>query len=338
MSEFKLLANQYGKDGRPFLFLVDFETQKPFCCPLGDLEKEGIYFSIHGQSNDNKNAFAQDNIAISFKPMSFQDYSQAFHLVQKYLNAGDTYLINLCYSTPISLRFDSNMVSNHKENINSHTSIINSLFLNTQAPYKLLFKDQFTLFSPECFVRTQNGHIFSYPMKGTIDANIPDAAKIIMTDKKEIWEHNTIVDLIRNDLAMVSSNIEVTKYRFITEVHSHRNDLLQVSSEIRGELNKNWHDNIGDILCALLPAGSISGAPKKRTLEIIREAEKEDRGYFTGVFGIFDGKELDSAVNIRYVEKTKSGLQFRSGGGITAMSKAKAEYEEMVNKVYVPIS
>ena len=88
--------------------------------------------------------------------------------------------------------------------------------------------------------------------------------------------------------------------------------------------------------CKLLPAGSISGAPKQKTVEIIREAERSDRGYYTGVFGIFDGRDLDSAVNIRYIEQTDHGLQFRSGGGITAMSKMEDEYQEMMDKVYVP--
>lgn len=152
-------------------------------------------------------------------------------------------------------------------------------------------------------------------MKGTIDASIPNAANVILADKKETWEHNTIVDLIRNDLAMVSTNISVTKFRFISEVHSRQRDLLQVSSEIRGELESDWRQNIGDMLCKLLPAGSISGAPKQKTVEIIREAEGQDRGYFTGVFGIFDGRELDSAVNIRYIEKKVADYNLEAVAG-----------------------
>ena len=145
-------------------------------------------------------------------------------------------------------------------------------------------------------------------------------------------------NLIRNDLAMVAKNITVTKFRFLSEIHTIRKDLLQVSSEIRGELSIDWRESIGNLLAVLLPAGSISGAPKQRTIEIIKEAEGSDRGYFTGVFGVFDGKEIDSAVNIRFIEKTEKGLQFRSGGGITANSDLDDEYKEMVNKVYVPIS
>ena len=86
-----------------------------------------------------------------------------------------------------------------------------------------------------------------------------------------------------------------------------------------------------------MPAGSISGAPKQKTLEIIEEAEKIERGYFTGIFGIFDGKELDGGVMIRYIEQHGDVLQFRSGGGITGHSNMEDEYQEMIDKVYVPI-
>lgn len=91
------------------------------------------------------------------------------------------------------------------------------------------------------------------------------------------------------------------------------------------------------MLFKLLPAGSVSGAPKKRTIEIIREAEAYDRGYYTGVFGYWDGQILDSAVAIRYIEKSGDKLFFKSGGGITFQSNCDHEYDEMVNKVYVPI-
>ena len=321
LNDFKSRANEYGKLQRPFLFLLDFELKKPLIIPLDRIEDEKIFFEMHGVGSQVKAISGKKNSGLKAYPMKFKEYAHAFEIAQKNLDAGNTYLINITFPTTLSLDLD-----------------LESIFLRSKAPYKLLFKDQFTLFSPECFVRTQNGHIYSYPMKGTIDASIPNAANVILSNKKETWEHNTIVDLIRNDLAMVSRNITVTKFRFITEVRSRQRNLLQVSSEIRGDLNPDWNTRIGDMLCDLLPAGSISGAPKKRTLEIIREAEKQDRGYFTGVFGIFDGRELDSAVNIRYIERTDRGLQFRSGGGITAMSDPHDEYREMVDKIYVPLS
>jgi para-aminobenzoate synthetase component 1 len=85
-----------------------------------------------------------------------------------------------------------------------------------------------------------------------------------------------------------------------------------------------------------LPAGSISGAPKKKTIEIIRQAEITERGYYTGIFGIFDGSALDSGVMIRFIEQKNDQMIFRSGGGITVNSQPEQEYREMIDKVYVP--
>jgi para-aminobenzoate synthetase component 1 len=174
-------------------------------------------------------------------------------------------------------------------------------------------------------------------MKGTIDAAIPNAEETILNDPKETAEHNTIVDLIRNDLSMVSKNVRVEKFRFIDEIKTAGKTLLQVSSEIVGDIQHDFFDHLGDRLFTLLPAGSISGAPKTKTIEIIEEAENYNRGFYTGVFGYFDGRSLDSAVMIRYIEQQTDQLVFKSGGGITTFSNCKKEYEELKDKVYLPI-
>lgn len=87
----------------------------------------------------------------------------------------------------------------------------------------------------------------------------------------------------------------------------------------------------------LLPAGSITGAPKTKTMQIISEAETYERGFYTGVMGYFDGNNLDSAVMIRFVEQEGDRMYFKSGGGITCRSEAQSEYHEMKQKIYVPI-
>ena len=173
-------------------------------------------------------------------------------------------------------------------------------------------------------------------MKGTIDATIHNARSIILENKKEKAEHNTIVDLIRNDLSIVSKNVKLEEYRYIDLIQTNNKDLLQVSSKITGELDNDYTNKIGSILFSLLPAGSISGAPKKKTVEIINESEIAVRGYYTGVGGYFDGKNLDSFVLIRFIEKEGDSFYFRSGGGITYMSKAEDEYQEVIQKIYVP--
>ena len=130
----------------------------------------------------------------------------------------------------------------------------------------------------------------------------------------------------------------MTKYRYLEKVDTYRGAIYQTSSEICGELNENWQASIGSLLAKLLPAGSISGAPKEKTVEIIQQAEIEQRGYYTGIFGYFDGENLESAVAIRFIEQNNERLLFRSGGGITAKSVLNDEYNELLEKVYVPIS
>jgi para-aminobenzoate synthetase component 1 len=316
MRKFIAQANEYGRKKIPFFFLVDFEMKKPYICKLSDMKGENIYWHIDSgfsfyKQNGKKN--------MRIRPVSMQKYQQAYQNVLQNINLGNTYLLNLTFSSELQIRLS-----------------LQEIYQQSQARYRLLFKDQFTLFSPECFVKTKDNYIYSYPMKGTIDAALPRAKQQILNNKKELWEHNTIVDLIRNDLSIVAKNIEIIRYRFISEIHTNQKDLLQVSSEIRGELSENWHGRIGNILADLLPAGSISGAPKQKTLEIISEVEADERGYFTGVFGIFDGKNLDSAVNIRFIEKKDDSLIFRSGGGITSHSKMHEEYQELIDKIYVP--
>lgn len=86
----------------------------------------------------------------------------------------------------------------------------------------------------------------------------------------------------------------------------------------------------------MLPAGSISGAPKQSTIDLIKEAEIIPRGYYTGIFGYFDGENFDSAVMIRFIEEHNGEKFFRSGGGITVLSDARYEYEEVIEKIYLP--
>jgi para-aminobenzoate synthetase component 1 len=236
-----------------------------------------------------------------------------------HLNRGDSYLLNL--TMPVG--FDTNMG-------------LKEIFRRSQAPYKLWMKDKFTVFSPEPFVKINDNRIFSHPMKGTIDADLPDAEQKLLADPKELAEHYTIVDLIRNDLNMVSKKVKVDQFRYVEKIQTNRRNLLQTSSLISGELPVGFESRIGTIITSLLPAGSISGAPKKKTVEVILETELYDRGYYTGVFGVFDGKQLDSAVMIRFIEQTETGMVFKAGGGITVNSKVEDEYQELLDKVYLP--
>jgi len=318
----RLRMNELGKQGKAFFFLFDFELQKPIVYTKSELKKAGIWFDINGKKNFklSRKFPITKKVVLEKERLSKSTYEKAFQLVQAEINAGNSYLLNLTFPTAIQTNLS-----------------LSEIFLRSQARYKLLMKSGVVVYSPEIFVQIKDGKIRSFPMKGTIDASIPNAAAIILADKKEKAEHCTIVDLIRNDLNLVASEVKVERFRYIEKIQTKQKDLLQVSSEISGTLPGNYVENIGDILMKLLPAGSISGAPKKKTIEIIQAAEGQERGYYTGVFGYFDGKNLDSGVMIRYIEKKEQQLYYRSGGGITTFSECEKEYQELLDKIYVPI-
>jgi len=311
--------NEWGKQKIPFAFLIDYQGINPLIFPLNHPDRE-VFWNLPGSSH--LGGFQQRKELKIWKttPVSFEKFKTGFEQVMWHIHNGDTYLLNFTQPTKVETNLS-----------------LEDIFHISSAPYKIYLKDKFVCFSPESFVKIENCKIYSFPMKGTIDADIENAEQIILADSKEIAEHNTIVDLIRNDLSLVSENVVVEKFRYLSHIQTNNKNLWQVSSQISGDLPKNYAENIGDILFTLLPAGSISGAPKKKTLEIIEKTEKYERGYYTGIFGVFDGINLDSCVLIRFIENENGQLIYKSGGGITFMSEAEKEYDEMLKKVYVPV-
>ncbi|HKI90528.1 MAG TPA: aminodeoxychorismate synthase component I, partial [Draconibacterium sp.] len=276
--------NQLGKRRNSFAFLIDFQATKPHVFDLAH-SSEKILWQIPGHSNVPSVQNSAKLNKWKMSPVSFETYEKGFNLVKQRIYSGDTYLLNFTQPTIIETNVS-----------------LEDIFYLSEARYKILLKNKFVCFSPETFVKIEKGKIFSFPMKGTIDADIENAEKIILNDSKELAEHNTIVDLIRNDLSMVAENVVVEKFRYLDRIDTNHKNLFQVSSRISGDLPENYTENIGNIIFALLPAGSVTGAPKKKTVEIITENEKYKRGYYTGIFGIFDGENLDSCVLIRYIE------------------------------------
>lgn len=314
--------NQLGVSRQPFVFAVDYKQESVWVAEPKDVDPDELLYDLNGFTNLAWETVEWPDKEVEWKidPVSYQSYARSFRIVTDHIHAGNSYLVNLTCATPVQTNWT-----------------LKEVFVSSRAPYKLWMKDRFVVFSPEIFVRMEEGFIYSYPMKGTIDASLPDAREQILADSKEEAEHATIVDLIRNDLSQVATEVTVSRYRYTDELLTNRGRLLQVSSEIRGKLTENWQASLGEIIFSLLPAGSITGAPKKKTMEIIAEAETFQRGFYTGVMGYFDGQKLDSAVMIRFLEQQGEQLLFKSGGGITSKSDLLNEYNEMKQKVYVPI-
>ena len=313
--------NELGSRLEPFLFVIDFDLLKPLVYTPEEALEAGILYQIHDRRNFNPPATDAFRFSFSRTPISMDDYLESFERIMAHIKAGNSYLVNLTCQTKIETELS-----------------LPEIFFRSYARYKLLMPNAFVVFSPEIFIRINEGVISSYPMKGTIDASIPNAESILLNNPKELAEHYTIVDLIRNDLNLVAKEVCVEKFRYIEEISTNFTKLLQASSMITGTLPPDYSSHIGDILFRMLPAGSVTGAPKNRTIEIIREVENYNRGYYSGIMGYFDGSTLDSGVMIRFIEETPEGKVFKSGGGITSQSNPDEEYREMIDKVYVPFT
>ncbi|MBK7340836.1 MAG: aminodeoxychorismate synthase component I [Saprospiraceae bacterium] len=309
----------------PFLFAINysktlgiFTTTSPF----------GLNAKIKAEINHDHNVKAftlhsnlDEKLVFQKEFLSFQTYQSKFERVVDHLKLGNSYLLNLTLKTPIAINLS-----------------LEQIFHLSSSRYKLLVPGQFVLFSPERFVRIENGMISTNPMKGTTDADIDRDGSGLLMSKKENAEHNTVVDLLRNDLSIVAEGVRLRRLKYIEKIKTRFGSLWQMSSEIEGHLRKEFLQQPGFIFDKLLPAGSICGAPKKMTCQIIDDVEGYDRGFYTGVFGYFDGNSIDSAVMIRFIGIDPDGSQYYcAGGGITAQSILEDEYTEYKNKIYVPI-
>ena len=376
--------NQLASQDEPFLFVINYQGDKAFIRLLSDINPEECLFDFEGRGNFSharketlkeeilKKETLKEEISETtwqIEPPLYEDYERSFNIVKSNIMAGNSYLTNLTCRVPVSCNLSLEEIFHRAKG--KYKLLLRRK--RTQAEDKAHLKEEnieenltpFVCFSPETFVRIKGGRIYSYPMKGTLDASLPNAEKQLMEDRKEAAEHATIVDLIRNDLSRVAEDVRVDKYRYIDVLHTNKGNILQTSSEISGRLPEDYPHHLGEILDAQLPAGSITGAPKDKTMQIIQEAEGYDRGFYTGIMGIYDQGELNSAVMIRFIEeetspvdfetdgeknfKAKEGkasegkepkasreLYFKAGGGITSKSDCQREYEEVIQKIYLP--
>ncbi|MEH2861245.1 aminodeoxychorismate synthase component I [Segatella copri] len=388
--------NRLASQDEPFLFVINYQGNKAFIRQLSDINPEECLFDFEGRGNssdemkNNSEKIAEisekiaeeetskeeiSEISWQIAPPLYEDYERSFGIVKSNIMAGNSYLTNLTNRVPVNCNLSLEEIFHRAKGKyklllrRKRTQAEDKAHLKEEAQNKAHLKEEnieenltpFVCFSPETFVKIKGGRIYSYPMKGTLDASLPNAEKLLMEDRKEAAEHATIVDLIRNDLSRVAEDVRVDKYRYVDVLHTNKGDILQTSSEISGRLPEDYPHHLGEILDAQLPAGSITGAPKDKTMQIIHEAEGYDRGFYTGIMGIYDQGELNSAVMIRFIEEETSPvdfeadgeknfkanegkkpkesreLYFKAGGGITSKSDCRREYEEVIQKIYLPI-
>ena len=188
--------------------------------------------------------------------------------------------------------------------------------------------------SPETLVKLENGVLHTFPLAGTrprgkTEEEDKALEAELLADKKELAEHNMLVDLGRNDLGKISKfgTVKVEKLHSI-ERFSH---VMHIGSTVRGEISEN-HDAL-DAIEAVLPAGTLSGAPKIRACQIIKELENNKRGIYGGAIGYIDFTgNMDTCIAIRIAYKKNGKVFVRSGAGIVADSVPEKEFEECLNK------
>ena len=196
------LMNRCGARRRPFLFAVNFEmteglfAENPLAC-------SSVGFSVNGVGNREGMAGKSGSGAalLEARPMEFAEYARRFGTVRRGLLRGDSFLTNLTVRTPVVSGLS-----------------LEEIFMRAEAPYLLYVPGRFVCFSPERFVRIAGGRIATNPMKGTINASVPDARQTILNDPKETAEHNTVVDLLRNDLSIHADRVHVERFRYIDRI------------------------------------------------------------------------------------------------------------------------
>lgn len=205
------------------------------------------------------------------------------------------------------------------------------------SPYMVYMKidgEEIMSTSPETLVRLENGRLTTFPVagsrpRGKTEEDDQKLEKELMNDEKELAEHNMLVDLGRNDLGRISKygSVEVTKYQMIHKYSK----IMHICSQVEGNIQEGY-DGL-DALSAVLPAGTLSGAPKIRACEIIEELEEEPRGIYGGALGYLDFTgNLDTCIAIRMAVKKDGKVYVQAGGGIVADSIPEKEYEESKNK------
>lgn len=256
--------------------------------------------------------------------VSKEEYSKMVEKTKQYIKDGDI------FQAVISRRFETKY----------EDSLINAyrvLRTTNPSPYMVFLKTENTELmstSPETLVRLQNGRLNTFPVAGSRPRGATEEEdnlleEELLSDEKELSEHNMLVDLARNDIGKISefNSVEVTEYKMIHKYSK----IMHITSMVEGDLKAD--KGACDTIESILPAGTLSGAPKIRACEIIEEIEKVPRGIYGGALGYIDfSGNMDTCIAIRMAVKKCGKVYVQAGGGIVADSVPEKEYEESANK------
>ena len=216
--------NKLGSLKEPFLFVLSYDLEDFYIEKLSKLPQDIKY-----KLNSKHTSKTKHQTTLIKKPISFVEYKKKFDFLQEQIKMGNSYLLNLTAKTKIKTQYS-----------------LDEVYDKVHSKFKLRFKKDdfnFVCFSPERFIEIKKNKIYTHPMKGTIDASIPNAQAKILGDIKEMAEHTMVVDLLRNDLSIVASKVRVDKFRYIDKINAGDKKLLQISSKISGNLEDSWHES-----------------------------------------------------------------------------------------------
>ena len=258
------------------------------------------------------------------KPMlSREEFCQKVKIIKDHIHEGD--IFQLVFSNPMKAKYEGSLLDTYRV-----------LRTTNPSPYMFYFSGDTEIAgaSPETLVKVEGKDIRTFPLAGTRPRGKNDAEdraleRELLADEKERAEHNMLVDLGRNDLGRLCNfgSVKVEKYMSI-ERYSH---VMHIGSTVKGKMRSNTHPV--DAIDSVLPAGTLSGAPKIRACQIIDELEADRRGIYGGAIGYVDFTgNLDVCIAIRLVYKKAGEITVRSGAGIVADSIPENEYQECINK------
>jgi anthranilate synthase component 1 len=256
--------------------------------------------------------------------MTKEEYCARVEKTKEYITAGDI------FQAVISRRFETE----YKDSLLNAYRVLRT---TNPSPYMVFLQNdevQLISASPETLVRLKDGKLSTFPIAGSRprgkDKEEDEALeRELKQDEKELAEHNMLVDLARNDIGKISEygGVKVTDYMRIQKYSR----IMHITSEVEGRI-KPGKDAL-DAIDAILPAGTLSGAPKIRACEIIEEQEKAPRGIYGGAIGYIDFTgNMDICIAIRMAVKKNNRVYVQAGGGIVADSIPEKEYEESENK------
>ena len=256
--------------------------------------------------------------------VSKEEYCKLVEKTKEYIVDGDIFqaVISRQFSSP----YEGSLINPYRV-----------LRTTNPSPYMVYMKiddEEIMSTSPETLVRLENGRLTTFPVagsrpRGTTEEEDQELEADLLSDEKELSEHNMLVDLGRNDLGRISrfDSVEVTKYMMIHKYSK----IMHICSQVEGDIRDDC-----DALSAIesvLPAGTLSGAPKIRACEIIEELESEERGVYGGALGYLDFTgNMDTCIAIRMAVKKDGRVYVQAGGGIVADSIPENEYQESANK------